>query len=82
MNVGELIKKLQTFPKNAIVVTTSDNFEMNNATVELKSVYSFKGEIVEKRFRDAFDGGSYTSKVIRHLGDDDGKHGLTFIQVG
>jgi hypothetical protein len=81
MNVAELIKKLQTFPQNAIVTVTSDNFEQKNAIKELSSVYSFKGEVKEETFRDAFDGESYTSKVVRYLGDQNSSKGITFVKV-
>lgn len=82
MTVKQLIKKLQTFPQNAVVTTTTSNFEQGQSTVELTSVYAFKGEFKEESFRDAFDGGSYTKKVIRYKGDADSKDGLTFIKVG
>ncbi len=82
MTVKQLIKELQKHPQNATVAVTTSNFEQGQSTIELTSVYAFKGEVVQEGFRDAFDGGSYTKKVIRYKGDEKSKDGLTFIKVG
>lgn len=57
---------------NDIVAVTTDNFEQGQNTVPKKylSLSRFKGKIVSETFRDAFDGGSYNSDVVRY--DDKG----------
>jgi arylsulfatase A-like enzyme len=77
MKVKELIKKLQELDQNAIVVVTTDNFEQGNSKKQAKHIHEFKGEIVKKGFRDAFDGESYTSEVVRW--DESGK--IKFVQI-
>jgi len=77
MKVKDLIKKLEKLDQNAIVVVTTDNFEQGHSKKEAKYIYEFKGDIVKESFRDAFDGGSYSSDVVRH--DDKGKK--KFIQI-
>lgn len=82
MKVKELIKKLQSFPQNALVTVTTDSFEQGQPTVEATSVYVFKGEVVKESFRDAFDGGGYTKSVIRYKGDEKCSDGVTFVKIG
>ena len=77
LTVEDLIAKLKTMPKNAIVVTSSDNFEMNNAIVPARYISNFKGELVTERFRDAFDGDHYTAEVVKRR--DKGEE--VFIQI-
>jgi arylsulfatase A-like enzyme len=77
MKVKELIKKLKALDQNAIVVVTTDNFEMGNNNIPARGVYEFAGKIVKEGFRDAFDGGSYSADVVRH--DEKGK--TKFVQI-
>lgn len=78
MKVKELIKKLQKLDQNAIVVVTTDNFEQGNSKKQAKYIHEFKGDIVKESFRDAFDGGSYSSEVVRW---DNEKGKTKFIQI-
>jgi len=78
MKVKELIDKLQKLDQNAIVVVTTDNFEQGHSKKQARGVHEFKGDIVRENFRDAFDGGSYTSEVVRW---DDEKGKIKFIQI-
>ena len=71
MKVKDAIKLLAKMVPNAIFVTTTDNFEMGHQTVPAVCIREFKGTIVKESFRDAFDGGNYTSDIIRH--DEKGK---------
>ena len=48
----------------AEVAVTSDNFELNGATIPVTSVYPFNGKMESKTFRDAFDGGTYGKSVV------------------
>jgi len=68
----DLAKELLKNP-NDIIVVSSDNFEMNNAKIPLTSVYlgRHKAIIVKQSFRDAFDGGSYSSDVVKLRKDGD-----------
>lgn len=77
MKVKDLVKKLEALDQNAIVVVTTDNFEQGHSNIEAKGIREFKGEIVKESFRDAFDGGSYSSDVVRY--DDKGKK--KFVQI-
>jgi len=63
MKAKELAEKLMKNPE-AEVVITSDNFELNGATIPVSSVFPFNGKMESKSFRDAFDGGTYNSNVI------------------
>jgi hypothetical protein len=64
MNVQELIKKLEALDPNAQVVITSSNFELGGANVSLSWLKQYNTGIEkQERFRDAFDGQSYTKKV-------------------
>lgn len=78
MKVKELIKNLKKFDQNATVVVTTDNFEQGNSKKEAKGIYEFKGDIVKKSFRDAFDGGSYSSDVVK-WDDKNGK--INFVEI-
>ena len=62
-----------------IVCSVSDNFELGNSVVPKSSVYlnRYIGKIVKEGFRDAFDGGSYSTDVVRFDNEGD----LTFIQI-
>lgn len=78
MTVSQLIEKLQKIEnQNAVVVVTSSNFELNNSQIPAKSLYQFKGEIKKEGFRDAFDGGSYSTNVVRR--DEKGK--TDFVEI-
>ena len=74
MTVGELKKKLEGYPDDTLLVTTSNNFELKGATVPLSSVWEIKYVIEKKRFMDAFDYEWYTTDVISR--SEDGKVGL------
>lgn len=77
LKVKDLIKKLQKIDQNAIVVVTTDNFEQGNQTKPARGIYEFTGKIVKESFRDAFDGGSYSSDVVRY----DDKEKTKFIKI-
>lgn len=78
ITVEDMIKKLQALPnQKAIIATTSSNFEQNHAKLPASHLYQFKGELKNQNFRDGFDGGSYTSEVIRW--DDKGKQ--DFVEI-
>lgn len=64
---------------NDIVCSVSDNFELNGAKIPKTSLglYRYKGEIKSEGFRDAFDGGSYSTDVVKY--DEKGKQG--FVQI-
>lgn len=68
MTVADLIRKLQSLPMDAIVVHTSDNFELNDATVEYDG-HMYECELMKEsqQFRDAFDGGTYSKEVFTHV---------------
>ncbi len=71
LTVAALIKLLQAEDPKAIVVKTTDNFEQGHETVLSSGFRKFNGKLVKKNFRDAFDGGTYTSEVVQQ--DDEGK---------
>jgi hypothetical protein len=73
MKVKELIEKLLKEDQEATVVKTSDNFELNGATVEVNGFYSTTATKVKRNFRDAFDGESYDSDVWSLLSNGDTK---------
>lgn len=64
MKVKELIERLQTLNPEAEVVTHSSNFEQNNALVSVNHVRHYpNANLVMERFRDAFDGESYSKPI-------------------
>lgn len=63
MKVKELVEQLLKEDQEATVVKTSSNFELNGATVEVKSINACKATKAREGFRDAFDGGSYSTEV-------------------
>lgn len=52
---------------NDIVCSTSSNYELRGAKIPTTSaeVTRYKGEIKEEIFKDDFDGGSYSKKVVK-----------------
>lgn len=78
MKIKELIEKLQKLDQNSIVVVTTDNFEQGNSKKQATYIHEFKGDIVKENLRDAFDGGSYSSEVVRW---DDKKGKTKFVQI-
>ena len=69
MKVKDLIKKLKTMDPNAIVITTSDNYELKGSSIEVTSAYqSDEGSSRKKGFYDDFDGGSYDKTVYSTVG--------------
>ena len=81
MTVEQLIAKLQKCDPKAIVAKTTDNFEQGNNDVPATGVYAFKGKIVEQTFRDAFDGGTYFSKVVMHSFNEENKEAINFVKI-
>lgn len=62
-----------------IVCKTSSNFEKNYSIEPLTHIglMRYKGKIVEDHFRDAFDGESYSSDVVRMDNNGD----MNFVQL-
>lgn len=62
-----------------IICSVSDNFELHGAVIPKDSLHLFryKGEIKSEGFRDAFDGGSYSTDVVKY----DEKGELNFVQI-
>lgn len=77
MKVKDLLKKLEALDQESTVVVTSENFEQNGAKKQARGIFEFKGNIVKEQFRDAFDGDSYSSEVVKW--DDNGK--INFVQI-
>jgi hypothetical protein len=71
MFVEDLIEKLKKLDPKAIVVVTTDNFEQGHAEKRAKYIREFNGEFKNETFRDAFDGDTYSSEVVRY--DEKGK---------
>lgn len=67
----QLAAELLKFP-NAIICSTTDNFEQGNNTVPMKylSIKPFDAVVRKESFRDAFDGGGYSSDVVRTIFKD------------
>lgn len=63
MKVKELIKELNKFPQDAIVLVTSTNFELNYSDVALSYIYAIPAKKIKREFRDAFDGESYHKDI-------------------
>jgi hypothetical protein len=72
LRVKDLIAKLQKENPEAIIASTSSNFEKKGATEPSSGYYKFKGDFKEETFVDGFDYESYNSTVIRH--NDQGEH--------
>ena len=71
MKVKDLIEKLKGMDQEAMVITKSDNFEMNGADVPLSMVHQYEtGSREVENFRDAFDGCSYSSVTYSITGGD------------
>jgi hypothetical protein len=71
MKVKDLIEKLNGMDPEAIVITKSDNFEMKGADVPLSMASQYEtGSMRAEKFRDAFDGCSYTSVTYSIFGGD------------
>jgi len=66
MFVKDLIEKLQKCDPDAIVVCSSDNFELNSARVEAERIHERYGKKFMENFRDAFDYTDYSTEVIRY----------------
>lgn len=64
MKAKDLIKILEEDPEAEVLVTT-DNFEQGHAKISLKEncICKWKMKKVLRKFRDAFDGGSYSSEI-------------------
>jgi hypothetical protein len=71
MKVKDLIEKLKEMDPEAIVITQSDNFEMNGSDVPISLVHQYEtGSTKITKFWDAFDGGSYDSVTYSIFGGD------------
>ena len=70
----QLAEELLKNPDDLVCSATS-NFEQGNSTIPLTSIrlHRYKGEVKSKGFRDAFDGGSYSSDVVVYEGQVDDK---------
>lgn len=71
MKVGELIDKLKAMNQEAEIVTSSDNFEMNYATIKATHVAEYKGKRLKRKFRDAFDYEIYETEVFDLFNGDE-----------
>jgi hypothetical protein len=63
MKVAKLIKKLQEFDQNALVIMNSGNFEKGQDLVDTTSVWEATAKKVVKYYRDAFDGEGYSGSA-------------------
>ena len=63
MTVQQAIAELSKLPADTEIITTSNNFELDGALVSFNSIRTFKATGKSKKFKDAFDGTIYTSKV-------------------
>jgi hypothetical protein len=70
MNVRELIELLKQENPETEVVLTADNFEQGYPRKLAVGLFNFRGKIVRKPFRDAFDGERYDSAVVEYTGDE------------
>lgn len=69
MKNKELVLKLLLLDPEAEIITSSDNFELNNATVAVNYIHFYEnGSIQTRTFRDAFDGESYSKITYSILG--------------
>ena len=67
MKTGELIKLLEKYPPDTLIIKRSDNFELNGALVDVGYVSTTRVEKREEEFVDAFDYTHYHSEVYRHV---------------
>lgn len=74
MKAKELAALLLKNPEDEVCVTTS-NFEQGGSLKIAKGIHRFKGAVEKQTFRDAFDGETYPSEVIRIGGN------TMFIQI-
>lgn len=77
--VKDLVKELLKLDQNAVVVKTTDNFEQGQSEVEASGVEEFEGVLSNENFRDAFDGGTYTKKVVKRFSKD--KNKTKFVKI-
>jgi len=71
--VKDLIDLLSKYPSDTIVIKRTDNFEQGNSYVDVTGyIAEHKAKKKKEGFRDAFDGGSYTSEVWK-LFEKDGE---------
>ena len=71
MKVKDLIEKLKGMDPEAMVITKSNNFEMNGADVPLSRAHQYEtGSREVQNFRDAFDGCPYSSVTYSITGGD------------
>ena len=63
MTVEKAIEILQKQNPKAKLILKSDNFELNGAYVDLEIINPDKATEKKEQFRDAFDGGKYSTKV-------------------
>lgn len=69
MKVKDLIKILQDFDGESVVISHSDNFELNGSLTPISYVHLYPhGEMKMGHFRDAFDGFQYTHEVYQISG--------------
>ncbi len=72
MKVKEMIEKLQQCDPEATVITSSHNFELNNADVAVTCVHQYDtGKKVTRTFTDAFDHDDYDKEVWTIVGGNE-----------
>lgn len=74
MTAKQLAQKLLKHPDD-IVCVTSSNFEQGHNLKAAHGARRFKGKVQKEQFRDAFDGETYSSEIIRTGGD------TTFVEI-
>lgn len=79
MTAKQLIDILRKYPADTPLITSSDNFELNGARVDMRTPYEVKVKHVSRQFRDAFDGESYSKEVYETVIDKT-KEGVTALQ--
>lgn len=69
MKVKDLIKILQDFDGESVVISHSDNFELNGALTPISYAHLYPhGEMKMEYFQDAFDGVQYSHEVYQISG--------------
>ena len=69
MKVRELISLLQQMDQEGTVIVASDNFELNYNDVPVTYCHqSVEGSKQVRKFRDAFDGGTYNTETWSIIG--------------
>ncbi len=64
MKVKEIIEKLQQCDPEATVITSSSNFELRNADIEVTCVHQYDtGKKEIRTFTDAFDYEDYDTEI-------------------